>query len=190
LALLYNTHKKWAFIHIPKTGGTSINKVLLNDENTSFYTAHDSIRAIPDENFFIFTFVRNPYTKFLSAWSAGVRKEQYSNDLDEFIETINLNDTWFLPQTYYIKEGETNTKKVNFIGKYENFKKDCNFIFKQLKINEKISHLNRNPIYDKHPLLNQEQYYLSICKSNKNVTEFIKKTYYNDFKIFNYGMEI
>lgn len=190
MALLYNTHNKWAFIHIPKTGGTSINKVLLTQENTTFYTAHDSIRAIPDENLYIFTFVRNPYTKFFSAWSAGVRKGKYVNDLDEFIKTIDLNDTWFLPQTYYINEGATNNKKVDFIGRYENIKKDTNFLFKKLGIYHTLPHLNRNPIYDKHPLLNQEQYYISMCKINRNVKDFIKEVYKNDFKQFNYDLEI
>ena len=63
-------------IHIPKTGGTSISSVLQEIEGTERITMHDSIRALPDSpNYFIFTFVRNPFTRLQSAFQHGVRKE-------------------------------------------------------------------------------------------------------------------
>ena len=190
MSLLYNLTSNWAFIHIPKTGGTSINKVLQSDKNTEFLTSHDSIRLLPSDNLFTFTFVRNPYTRFLSAWKHGIRKNKYSPDLKEFIKNINLNDTWFLPQTYYINEGKTENKKVNFIGKYENLKEDFQVVSSKIKVQGTLEHLNRNPIYDVHPLLNQDKYYLSMYKNNRWAGDFVKETYYNDFKIFNYGMDI
>ena len=54
----------------------------------------------------------------------GVRKNIYSSNFREFTETINQNDTWIIPQSYYINEGKTNTKEVSFIGRYENLLED------------------------------------------------------------------
>ena len=190
MSLLVNRAQKWAFIHIPKTGGTSINKVLQTDKNTEFLTSHDSIRLLPIDDLFTFTFVRNPYTRFLSAWKHGVRKNQYSSDLKEFINTINLNDVWFLPQTYYVNEGKTSNKKVDFIGKYENLNKDFISVLNRINVQGKLEHLNRNPIYTNHPNLNQEEYYYSFYKNKKWAEDFVKEVYYNDFKIFNYGLDI
>tara|TARA_Y100000389_G_scaffold202629_1_gene248489 strand:- start:52 stop:624 length:573 start_codon:yes stop_codon:yes gene_type:complete len=190
LSLLYNISGKWAFIHIPKTAGTSINKILLTDKNTKFLTSHDSIRLLPEDDLYTFTFVRNPYTRFLSAWNHGVRKNKYTSDLKDFIKNINLNDVWLLPQSYYINEGKTKNKKVNFIGKYENLKKDFQIVLNKVGIQGTLEHLNRNPIYNNHPTLNQENYYLSTYKHKTWVRDFVKETYYNDFKIFNYDMDI
>jgi len=189
LSLLLNHSEKWAFIHVPKTGGTSINKVLLTKDSVKIYTSHDSIRAVPDDEYFIFTIVRNPFTRLMSAWQHGVRKNIYSSNFREFTETINQNDTWIIPQSYYINEGKTNTKEVSFIGRYENLLEDTAVLFKKLNYKEKLPHLNNNPIHDNHPNLNQEKYY-KYYYSEEWMKEWVRERYENDFKIFNYGMDL
>ena len=188
MSLLINKVHKWAFVHIPKTGGTSVNKVLLNQEGTEFITSHDSIRMVPDENFFIFTTVRNPYTRFFSAWLHGIRKNIYPSDFGSFLKQFNESDVWFLPQTYYIEQGKTNNRKVSYIAKYENIRKDVNKAFERINIHSPLPHLNKNPIYEKHPNLNQEKYYSFLYTDEMKM--WVRERYKDDFKQFNYELEI
>jgi len=189
LALLVNHSQKWAFIHIPKTGGTTINHILKNVDGTEFLTAHDSLRILPNDNYFIFTFIRNPFTRMASVWQAGVRKNKYPNDFGKFLNSYNENDTWLLPQWYYIQEGATDKREISFIGRYENFTSDIKKIFTKLNINYKIPHLNKNPIYDKHPNIKQHKYY-NVFYTDNWMIELVKERYQNDFKIFNYELDL
>lgn len=189
MSLLINKSQKWAFIHIPKTGGTSVNKLLLENSNTEFITSHDSIRIVPDDNYFIFTIVRNPYTRFMSAWLHGIRKGIYSTNFNEFIKNLNENDVWFLPQQYYIEQGKTSNRKISFIVKYENLVSDIKKPLEYIGVHNTIPHLNRNPIYDRHPTLNQEKYYKHLYK-DEWMKDLVLERYKNDFTLFNYGLDI
>lgn len=189
MSLLLNCTNSWAFVHIPKTGGTTLTNLLCKEEGTEFVTAHDSVRMVPD-NYFTFTFVRNPFTRLTSAWQHGVRKQKYSTSFSQFLHTVNLNDLWILPQTYYFKAGKTDYKKIDFVGKYENFTKDAKVILDKININVgNIPHLNKNPIYDKHPLLKQENYYKNFY-TEEWMKDWVRDNYKDDFKQFNYELDI
>ena len=80
---------------------------------------------------------------------------------------------------------------VEKILKYENYEKEVREVLKDIghPNYEKLPHLNRNPIYDRHPTLNYKKY----CKhfyTEEWMKDFIRERYENDFKIFNYGMDI
>lgn len=124
-----------------------------------------------------------------SVWQAGVRKGKYQDDFGVFLKNYNENDLWLLPQWYYTQEGATKNKEVSFIGKYENFTLDIKKIFTKLNINYKIPHLNKNPIYNKHPKLKQNKFY-SIFYTEDWMIELVKERYHNDFKIFNYELDL
>ena len=61
---------------------------------------------------------------------------------------------------------------------------------KKLNYTEKIPHLNRNPIYDRHPNLNQEEYYTKIYFTEDWMIDWVRERYENDFKILNYDMDL
>lgn len=188
MSLLINDSNKWAFIHIPKTGGTSLSSLLKEVEDTYSPVVHDSVRVLHEKtNFFIFTIVRNPYTRLVSAYLHENRKNNTDIQFSEFIKNSNPNSLWMLPQNYFIKSDFI--KSISFIGKYENYKKDCTVILKKIGINKNIPHLNRNPIYEKHPSLNQEKYYKHFY-NEEWMKDWVREQYKDDFKIFNYGMEI
>jgi hypothetical protein len=190
LSLLINRSKKWGFIHIPKTGGTSVTSVLQNVEGTEWVSkSHNHIGKFENiKDYYIMCFVRNPYTRFASAYNHQCRKDGFMS-VHRFIETIDKNDYLFFPQSYFIRNGSTEDKKVSFIGRYENFINDVNFILEKVESNENIPHLNRNPIYDKHPNLNQYNFYKHLY-IDKDVLTWVRERYANDFKIFNYDMDI
>ena len=191
MSLLVNRSKKWGFIHIPKTGGTSITSVLQNVKGTEYVTkAHNHIGKFENiKDYDIMCFVRNPYTRFASAYYHQTRKDGWMS-INKFIENIDLNDYLYFPQSYFTNNGSSEDKRVTFIGRYENFINDFNLIMKKIgKTGHSIPHYNRNSIYDKHPNLNQHDFYKHIY-NDKDVKNWVEKRYSNDFKIFNYGMDI
>ena len=191
MSLLINRSKKWGFIHIPKTGGTSITSVLQNVKGTEYVTkAHNHIGKFENiKDYDIMCFVRNPYTRFASAYYHQTRKDGWIS-INKFIENIDLNDYLYFHQSYFTNNGSSEDKKVTFIGRYENFINDFNLIMKKIgKTGHSIPHYNRNSIYDKHPNLNQHDFYKHIY-NDTDVKNWVEKRYSNDFKIFNYGMDI
>jgi len=189
LGFLINHVDEWAFIHIPKTGGTSLTNILNKINNTELLTVHDSIRILDVQNYFIFTIIRNPFTRIVSAYTHKVRKNEFNYDFQTFLKKYNENHLDMLPQSYYIHEGASENKNVSYIIRYENYNEDIKKLLKKLNYTSDIPHLNRNPIYEKHPLLNQEQYYSSFY-TEEWMIELVKERYKNDFKIFNYGMDL
>jgi len=187
LSLLINHSNKWGFIHIPKTGGTSISSILQNIENTTSPMVHDSIRVFQKfPNYKIYTMVRNPFTRLTSAFLHEKRKGRTDYDFGTFLKKSNNLDLVLLPQSYYINAGNVD---VSFIGRYENFKEDVSNIFTQIGIQSTIPHLNRNPLYDKHPDLNQQRYY-KYMYNEEWMKDWVRERYKDDFKQFNYELDI
>ena len=187
MALLINETQGWGFIHIPKTGGTSITHILESQPGTKKVTGHDTIRRFENsKNLFIFTFVRNPYTRLVSGYFHGLRKKEHNYSLSEYFKKSNNKDLHMLPQMVYVDD----KSKFSYIGKYENFEKDLKFIFKKLNIQyTKIPHINHNPIYDKQPNLKQESYYKQFY-TEEWMKDWVRERYKDDFKQFDYELEI
>ena len=59
-----NHEKRYIFIHIPRTGGTTVEKIFFNRLRQSEHLTIDSYKNY--NNYFIFTFVRNPYLRIIS----------------------------------------------------------------------------------------------------------------------------
>ena len=166
MSLLYNLSSNWAFIHIPKTGGTSINKVLESDKNTEFLTSHDSIRLLPSNDLFTFTFVRNPYSRLVSWWNYIQTEYQshrqngipdggeYWKNLCNEIVTKNKdfksfvraeNPLWF-PRTSseFISDKDENNL-LDFIGRTENLQEDFDYICDKIGIpRQELPHKNKS----------------------------------------------
>ena len=190
MSLLINRSRKWGFIHIPKTGGTSITATLKKQEGTEYVsTSHNHIGKFENiKDYYIFCMVRNPFTRFASAYYHQIRKDGFMS-VRKFIDSIYEHDYLFYPQSYFITNGSSSDKQVSFIGRYENYENDTKHIFQSIGLNESLPHLNRNPIYDKHPDLNQESFYKHMYQEEW-MKDWVRERYLNDFKIFNYDMDI
>ena len=190
MSLLLNRSKEWGFIHIPKTGGTSITSVLKKQEGVEFVSqSHNHIGKFDNiKNYYIFCMVRNPFTRFASAYYHYCRDNGFSS-VKKFIDSIFEHDYLYFPQSYFINNGSSSEKKVSFVGRYENYENDMNHIFQNIGVQESLPHLNRNSIYDKHPQLNQHNFYKHMYQEEW-MKDWVRERYKNDFKIFNYGMDI
>ena len=111
--------KKILFIHIPKTGGTSMASVFgekASHENIRFYYEKEELN-----DYFKFAFVRNPYNRYASILDnlgTSAEKTQFS-----FIQI----------------EGKI---VMDFVGKFENIEEDWERVCKIIG-NYKLPHLNK-----------------------------------------------
>jgi hypothetical protein len=125
-----NNEKKIVYIHIPKTAGTTIEQIFFN--KNGFKSEHKDITFYKDYyDYFIFSFVRNPYTRIISIYNYFINggnksnhdKNKIKNDIDinDFLNEYNENNLPFLKTQYsYLQDSE----HINFIGKFETFDKD------------------------------------------------------------------
>lgn len=190
---VFNISEKIIYIHIPKTGGTSIEKVPwleggFNQHgdigyyiNHKFYTEDPTINM---EECFKFTFVRNPYDRFMSGVVNHIYKGQLENigskeardRVSKFIidNADKFNDHEVLKEQhlYITVNGEI---AVGFIGKMENMQEDFNTVCNLLdKDFFKIPHENKGQRVDYSQLYTEE--------TKKIVGDYYSK----DFEMFGY----
>ena len=159
--MISNKHK-YIFVHVPKCGGTSIEKQLLELEGIPFPHGdtplkhldkstgeqyllgrgrqHFTIDQYPDIDYFKFTFVRNPWCRMVSEYIW--RKRIYNCPDYTFRQFIlnpptskSANHLW--PQLWFMKD------EMDFIGKFENLQKDFDYVMNRLNLpQQKLTHEN------------------------------------------------
>jgi len=167
-----------AYLKTPKNASTTLLYYLEKYEKIHFFYSleefEDSI-LMKDEKVFIFTTVRNPYTRSVSSWQHCIRESWIDKDTS-FDDFLNLDFTkrnsisWYsMPQRYFI--GIHHQDKINDVFKVE----ELNERFKEIDPNCNIIEYH-NPDLIKHPKLTKDQ----IKKINE--------VYKVDFETFNYKM--
>ena len=155
---------KTIFIHIPKTAGVSLAKAIYGDVilegHRSFYFNSIALN-IKNEDYFSFSFVRNPFDRLYSAYkflNAGgmnhldkLAFQTFLSEFEDFEDFIlnGLNEkliyqiTHFIPQHEYLCDKSGNIL-VDFIGRFEDLESDTLLLSKRLKKDINLSHLNFN----------------------------------------------
>jgi len=127
-------HKeKTLFVHIPKTGGTSIlNKIDQSMWKKVIYAGHDPFFILESnnnlENTFSFCVVRNPYRRTFSYFNHFKRENNIDCSYIEFLKILKRKDYYkktpmiVYPQSFYVynSKGEISIDKIY---RYENFGK-------------------------------------------------------------------
>lgn len=176
--------KKPIFIHIPKTGGKSVQSVIAK-YNTDLKTClHRRVTYYSEESrelCFTFSFVRNPFDRLVSAYkylkgghgtkNNTIFAKTLSDDFKLFVLNDlpnNMNDWFFRPMDFWLNAD------IDFIGKLENYENDFSFVCRQLKISEKLPHINKSC----HS--NYAEYY------DSETIDVVTNLYKNDLFRFNY----
>ena len=152
--VLVSDCKRFIFLHNPKAAGSSIRCALAKyDDRDNFYWDHednvrlsrvvdkahitlDDFSVYPDaplvEDYFVFGFVRNPYSRVYSAFLEKNSQWGVTEDVDfnQFVQTelneINIRFDWnfvhFCPQFYFFYRG--GKCQADFIGRFESVKRD------------------------------------------------------------------
>jgi chondroitin 4-sulfotransferase 11 len=133
--------QKYMFIHIPKTGGVSIRNIINKANGFVMESGHISFSSFQKkyntDDFFKFSFVRNPWDRSVSAFSylkKGGRNHQYDLDAQRILRGItfhefitNLDSFKFLhtkPQMEFIQDIDN----FDFIGRFESIQGDFNTV--------------------------------------------------------------
>jgi hypothetical protein len=187
-------HKFKAYIHVPKAAGSSLRNYILN--NRIDYIGHDERihPEKPDGTYdYVFTIVRNPYDRVVSAYYYLRRgggshddvkdgREYCHRKFPEFIKQdlkrASKKQIHFKPMHYWVYD--RCQVKATHIAKMENIKRDLIKIAEELKlpIPDPIPHANRTV----HP--ESEELY------TKELREIVYNIYKKDFKLFGYEANI
>ena len=204
------SHKhKFIFIHIPKCGGTSIEHSLLKNENVTKITDDvkqkyrlyyqymgvavqhrkiDQFKDAREKNYFTFTFVRNPWERFLSEYFYIKKfKGCGCDDFDKkfptfkhFVKNNGIKCCWYAhdyPQIDFVFNANQN-KLTNFVGRCEDMQYDFDYVCGKIGI-PKIELPHRNPTKHKH----YSEYYDDETRS------IVAEKYAKDIEYFGYEFE-
>jgi len=183
-----NGKKKIVHIHIPKTGGTSLEATglfgtpIIRHHTLQFYIdLYQYDDRINLDDYFKFAFVRNPYDKFASGVLNHILdrgalepvKDKRKQFNDFILENNDKFGLWIMTHPQY-KFVEVNGKVgVDFIGKMENMAEDWRKICDIIGVKVNVGHKNKSG-----------RKYDSIYTPE---TKAIVREYYKrDFELFNY----
>lgn len=175
------------FIHVPKTGGTSISHFLNNNNmdqwKREYPFRHDPYYSMAKnnnikKNTFTFSVVRNPYTRAYSYYKHFNYQNNLNFTFNKFLLQVKEKVLYLktpmiiFPQSFYLlsQNGKIELCKIY---KFENLKE----FEKDFKTN--LPHLMKGNY-------NQDEYYKDYTQENISLVQNI---YNKDFNLLNYSLE-
>ncbi|WP_235736946.1 sulfotransferase family 2 domain-containing protein [Nocardioides alcanivorans] len=119
------------FVHVPKTGGSTIDRVLDTEVPDSRKVAgrprHATLKGIlaaePElADYWVFGFVRNPWARMVSWWSmVNTVFEAYERGEPRVVRKVNANPKAWLPEGEFAKDFDAfvleGTAKIRKVGR-------------------------------------------------------------------------
>ena len=182
---MINHEHKCIFVHIPKTGGTSV-EVALQGRGEQDSIKHKTALQYKSQNsdiwddYFKFTIVRNPWDLMISWWKWRTQSKKRASL--PFLKFLKENKN-MIPGNEHIKSGLTyfdfisdgNNILVDKIYRFENFQEDFDDVCKEIGIpRQKLPQINKTK------RMHYSDYYDD--KTRKLVADKFKK----DIEYFNY----
>ena len=201
---------KCIFIHIPRTAGSSIEKFLVGtdwwrfDRRTKHLVASQAKKIYKEywDDYFKFSFVRNPYSRMLSmaSYSSNMRRIYFGNEtlLSDLISREFINgyrelfgqkillehDHRFYKRSEIITNkhkpgcvyGNILDENLDFVGRFETLADDMKFICDTLKVNK----------MRKLPIIGQGKHDKRL---DIHAQHLINTIYKDDFTFYNYPLD-
>ncbi|KPA18984.1 Carbohydrate sulfotransferase, 8-13 [Candidatus Magnetomorum sp. HK-1] len=202
--MIISNKLKTIFIHIQKTGGTSIDKAIQNIDTNAIKRVNeipathniqkgkhlwaiDLKKYLPSgiwDDYFKFAFIRNPWDRLVSWYYMCVQKpENYKrlyikNNFKDFSDFL-INGTKGLAQRCSYNQVDFITNNdgeiiLDFIGRFENYNNDIKKISSQLGVELDVLNFNKSE---------HEHYRNYYTEKTKKIVE---DRFMNDIKCFNY----
>jgi chondroitin 4-sulfotransferase 11 len=155
--MISDTHK-FIFIHVNKTGGTSIEKAFQPDaDHRNVQHKHASVafysQTFPDQfrRYFKFAFVRNPWDWLVSRyhWSKN-HQRLFDYSFDEFLRRLEKRIR-LSKSALWLEDGQAlkpqldrlvigGSIAVDFVGRFENLQRDFDLVCSRLQIEPRRLH--------------------------------------------------
>lgn len=183
------------FVHIPKCAGISIAKSLFGNLGGGHYTIRRYQLIFNEtefEQYFKFTFVRNPWDRLVSAFcflrNGGINQRDGRwaarhlgrfDDFNEFVcRWVNPRNIYrgihFVPQFEFLRVSDE-TPAVDFVGRFENIESD----FQQI-----AERIGLRPSLSKHNSQSARQDYRAFYSDE--AAEIVANAYATDIDLFGY----
>ena len=191
---MINHEHKFIFIHIPKSGGTSIGKSLLNDDSLYDNKSHNPyskelVMPIYDD-YFKFSIVRNPWARLVSLFYEKTPRFTGGISFSDYIKEICINNTnssilqrdknAILHSSPYLDYWFNGTiDKIDFVGKFEDIQNCWKTISKRLQYSTSLLPKRRIGVYSKH----YTEYY------DAETRQIVAEKYAKDIEYFGYKFE-
>jgi hypothetical protein len=187
------------FVHIPKSAGVSINMELFGNLGGAHRTVRTYKRVFGPftfKRYFKFTFVRNPYSRLLSAYrflkkggfceKDRLWADQNLAQYDSFRDFVHgwlteesiLEYNHFIPQFMFICD-RSFEPEVDFIGRFETIDDDFNTICSILEVDHKLKRHNQGP---------EKEAHWSTFYTEEEL-EKVYQLYRRDFELFGYSAD-
>lgn len=192
--------QKSIFVHITKCAGVSVAKSLFgNLGGAHLRIPHYQLIFSKQEfeEYFKFTFVRNPWDRLVSAflflkkggankvdrtWAAAnlTQYDDFHSFATGWVNRKNIHN-WkhFVPQYKFVCEPGSHTPAVDFIGHFENLEADYAYINNKLGNRSSLQHLNKTGGERK----DYKEYYTPATRDQ------VAEVYREDIRIFGYDFE-
>lgn len=184
-------HGNKIFIHVPRTGGTTILKELRFHDLDVYRECkynHDPLFKLQglnkwDDDAYIFAFVRNPFTRTYSYYNHYLKYNK-SVSFYQFLKNIKLKlkskttPYYYYPQSFFLynEDGELSLSKIYRYEDYENSLREIEKVYKQ-EFN--FGHENKTS-WHRHDF---------IKDYDKESTELVRELFSVDFINFNYDID-
>ena len=173
---MINHQYKVIFVHVIKTGGVSI-ATALGMKRTNYHKSASQIKKKLGENiwneYFKFTFVRNPWDKIVSQYHFNRSKFGFGGStFKEYVRAWSAGQkisTFPQLNLFYIDE------KLDFVGRFETLQEDFNIVCDKVGIpQQQLPHMNKS----KHK--HYTEYY------DEETRQIVAEKYTEDIKYFGY----
>lgn len=186
MKILDKKYEKVLFVHIPKTAGSSISKILweknLDNWHRSWPRHHDPYFFLKehnqiDETVFSFSVVRNPYTRTYSCFKQFNKANKTNISFIQYLENISNNivspksPLLHLPQFFYVVEN--NSVEVDKLYRFENLEQ------LELDFNWKLENYN----------VGNYTYSSYVEDYTQQAIDMVQKLYSTDFSLFEYDLD-
>jgi chondroitin 4-sulfotransferase 11 len=146
--------RPYVFVHINKTGGSSIERALgISQDHSTALEKYRQLGAKAWEQKFVFAVVRNPWDKVVSHYHYRVKTKQTGLDdnpitFREWVLRCYLDrdpqyydqPRMFMPQWHWLID-EKGKSLVDFVGRFENLNQDFATISDRLSLGSSLGHV-------------------------------------------------
>lgn len=183
--LSYDYEHKALWFRTYKVASRTINNKLKAEAGDDKYIYSSGVSYVPRmfKDYFKFAFIRNPQSRFVSAWKDKILKYNYFDldmetyekmkNLDNFISWVETMDVDGVKCDEHLRSQNSliDLNNLDFLGRFQNFQKDFQFVLDHLNIkDQKIETYNASK---------KKQIVLSENQKNR-----IHRIYEKDFSFF------
>ncbi len=190
---------KCIFVHIPKTAGISVSVSLLGKSIGNMSALYDQVLFGKKDfaSYFKFSFVRNPFTRLISAYeylktggggASDVTNCQaviHSTSLEDFVlnyltPSTTKSNRYFRSQHQFVCDS-ANKILIDYVGRFETIDENYEFIRHKIRVGKPLQKLNITHTQKQ----SVKEYYANEAVVNKVIS-----TYKKDFELFGYSKNI